>query len=56
MNEGQILNFYKDFSYKNVVMNFKISGFVGSQDNFIIFRLYKGNWDMMLHKNFLYKS
>ena len=26
--EGEILNFYKDFIYKNFVMNFKISGFV----------------------------
>ena len=29
VNEGQILNFYKHFFYKNFVMNFKISGFVG---------------------------
>ena len=29
MNEKQILNFYKYFIYKNFVMNFKISGFVG---------------------------
>ena len=29
MNEGHILNFYKHFIYKNFVINFKISGFVG---------------------------
>ena len=29
MNEGDILNFYKHFIYRNVVMNLKISGFVG---------------------------
>ena len=29
VNEGQILNFYKHFIYKNFVMNFKMSGFVG---------------------------
>ena len=28
VNKAQILNFYKDFIYKNFVMNFKISGFV----------------------------
>ena len=28
VNEGQILNFYKRFIYKNFVMYFKISGFV----------------------------
>ena len=36
MNEGQILNFCKLFIYKKVVMNFKISGFLDSQDNFVI--------------------
>ena len=36
VNEGQILNFYKHFIYKNFVMNFKISGFVGSHDKFAI--------------------
>ena len=29
MNEEQILNFYKYFVYKNFVMNYKISEFVG---------------------------
>ena len=29
MNEVQILSFYKHFIYKNFLMNFKISGFVG---------------------------
>ena len=29
VNEVQILNFYKHFIYKNLVMNFKISGIVG---------------------------
>ena len=29
VNEGQILNFYKYFIYKEFAMNFKISGFVG---------------------------
>ena len=29
VNEGQILNFYKYFIYKDFAMNFKISGFVG---------------------------
>ena len=29
VNEGQSLDFYKYFIYKNFAMNFKISGFVG---------------------------
>ena len=29
VNEGQTLNFYKHFIYKNFVMNFEIPGFVG---------------------------
>ena len=29
MNEGQIMTFYKNFVCKNVVMNFKISGYAG---------------------------
>ena len=29
MNEGQIINFYEHLIYKNFVMNFKISGYVG---------------------------
>ena len=29
VNEGQILNFYKHFIYKNFMMNFKMPGFVG---------------------------
>ena len=30
VNEGQILNFYRQFISENFVMSFKISGFVGS--------------------------
>ena len=29
VNEGQILKFYNHFIYKNFVMNFKLSEFVG---------------------------
>ena len=29
LNEGKILNFYKQVVYENFMMNFKISGFVG---------------------------
>ena len=29
VSEGQILNFYKPFIYKNFVMYFRISGFAG---------------------------
>ena len=29
MNEGQTLNFYKHFIYKEFVVNFKTSGFAG---------------------------
>ena len=29
VNDGQILNFYRHFIYKNFAMSFKICGFVG---------------------------
>ena len=40
VNEGHILNFYKHFVkhfiYKNFAMNFKISGFAGFTEEFVI--------------------
>ena len=58
MNEGQIMTFYKNFVCKNVVMNFKISGYAGFTGwicNLDVIKV-TGTEVEKKDENFLYKS